>query len=422
LAHKVSGTLLGIWLLIPEHLRLGTWDLLSSWCSLDNNDIEKRLSLQLINEAALCLNGIRRSRSLCHQSFEIANGLPYIATDKEIHNILDSHTIADSKQLQVRLAVLRKTLGHYKGSLWAFDPHRIPTYSKRIMVKKKSCPKKHSKKILQTFFSVDAETGQPFGFTLGSSGKTTTRASIELLQMMSLSFPSEKGLLVADTEHESRELLDYIIETNAYEIIMPASRREKIMNIIKKLDYKPHWCGYATAETIYRHKKGRHNFRLIGQRTGETESDFSYKPFIASGSKLSIELLSEDFPKRWSIEEFFNFDGAIGWNRASTMNLNIRYAKMSLALIAQAVTYQFKRKLPQPYKRWNEQHLANSILRGIDGDLRVKNDTIIVTLYNVPKELNLEQHYENLPQKLEAEGVNPKIPWLFNLKLDFKFK
>ena len=68
--------------------------------------------------------------------------------------------------------------------------------------------------------------------------------------MISLSFPSARGLLVADTEHESRELLDYIIETNAYEIIMPASRRENIMNIIKKLDYKPHWCGYATAETI----------------------------------------------------------------------------------------------------------------------------------------------------------------------------
>ena len=28
LADKVSGNLAGIWLLVPEHLRLGTWDLL----------------------------------------------------------------------------------------------------------------------------------------------------------------------------------------------------------------------------------------------------------------------------------------------------------------------------------------------------------------------------------------------------------
>jgi hypothetical protein len=30
LADKVSGNLVGLWLLIPEHLRLGTWDLLCS--------------------------------------------------------------------------------------------------------------------------------------------------------------------------------------------------------------------------------------------------------------------------------------------------------------------------------------------------------------------------------------------------------
>ena len=31
LADKVSGNLLGLWLLVPEHLRLGTWDLLRAW-------------------------------------------------------------------------------------------------------------------------------------------------------------------------------------------------------------------------------------------------------------------------------------------------------------------------------------------------------------------------------------------------------
>ena len=31
LADKISGNQVGIWLLIPEHLRLGTWDLLLNW-------------------------------------------------------------------------------------------------------------------------------------------------------------------------------------------------------------------------------------------------------------------------------------------------------------------------------------------------------------------------------------------------------
>jgi hypothetical protein len=31
LADKVSGNMLGLWLLVPEHLRLGTWDVLCRW-------------------------------------------------------------------------------------------------------------------------------------------------------------------------------------------------------------------------------------------------------------------------------------------------------------------------------------------------------------------------------------------------------
>jgi len=34
----------------------------------------------------------------------------------------------------------------------------------------------------------------------------------------------------------------------------------------------------------------------------------------------------------------------------------------------------------------------------------------------------LKQHYEDLPNKLQMQGVNPKIPWLFDFKLDFRFK
>jgi hypothetical protein len=40
----------------------------------------------------------------------------------------------------------------------------------------------------------------------------------------------------------------------------------------------------------------------------------------------------------------------------------------------------------------------------------------------VPRQPALRAHYEHLPQKLQAEGVNPAIPWLYGFKLDFCFK
>ena len=129
LANKVSGNLVGIWLLIPEYLRLGVWDLLKVWSSVADECVEARLALQLVNEAALCVNGIRQKRSLSQKGFELSNGLPFVATDGAIHFLLDSHTVAEAQRLQIALGKIRSTFGHFTGKVLAIDPHRVQSYS-----------------------------------------------------------------------------------------------------------------------------------------------------------------------------------------------------------------------------------------------------------------------------------------------------
>jgi hypothetical protein len=67
---------------------------------------------------------------------------------------------------------------------------------------------------------------------------------------------------------------------------------------------------------------------------------------------------------------------------------------------AQAATYELRQKLPDPYKRWSPTHLAESDFTKTHGDIRTKDYAIIVTCSNVPKEMNLHEHYQNLPEKL----------------------
>jgi len=111
----------------------------------------------------------------------------------------------------------------------------------------------------------------------------------------------------------------------------------------------------------------------------------------------------------------------MGIKRASTLNLNIRYGKLALAMIAQGATYQLRRKMPAPYKNWDAKHLSTDILAWSDGDVKVKDDTIIVTFYGKPNHIN-EEDYMNLPEILKREKIDPKIPWLYDFKLDFRFK
>jgi len=128
------------------------------------------------------------------------------------------------------------------------------------------------------------------------------------------------------------------------------------------------------------------------------------------------------YPERWNIEEFFNTDSALGWKRAATLNLIIRLGKLSMGLIPQALIYQLRQKLPSAMKNWAAQTLAERWFSNMEGDIRVHDDTIIVTYYNALVDENFKEHYKNLPIKLAAEGIDPRVSWLYDFKVDFRFK
>jgi hypothetical protein len=103
--------MVGLWLLIPEHLRLGTWDLLCGWTAQPPDRLEPRPALQLVHEAALCSTGLRHQRVLSQRGFELANGLPFVASDMAIHNLLGQRTVAQCQQLQVAVGRIRRASG-----------------------------------------------------------------------------------------------------------------------------------------------------------------------------------------------------------------------------------------------------------------------------------------------------------------------
>lgn len=104
------------------------------------------------------------------------------------------------------------------------------------------------------------------------------------------------------------------------------------------------------------------------------------------------------------------------------MNLNVRYGQMTMALIAQAALHRFRRRLGAPYSEWDAGHLAQSLLAGLEGDVRVSGNRIVVTYYNAPNVEQLRRHYEDLPERLAAERIDSRIPWLCDYELDFRFR
>ncbi|MBS0000328.1 MAG: transposase [Cyclobacteriaceae bacterium] len=420
LAQKVSGTCAGVWLLVPELLRLGVWDLLKGWTRGSDIDFEPRIALQLINESALCINRVRKKNSLNHQGFQLANGMGRLITDEQVHLVLNNHKMEEAQELLVNLGYQRQLCGHYKGDIVAIDPHRMISASKRVMAKKKKVADSPSEKMLQTYFSLCTRTGQPIMVRMASTGMPTTIATKQLL-LDTERILKKKTLLIADKEHFTIDLLTWVKQHYGFDILVPVLMTEKIKMLIKTLTYTPLWPGYAIAETCFCFNGSKEVFRLIAQRSGEIITQYSYNAFITTSRKSAQQLLTEIYDQRWNIEEFFRFENELGMNRASTLNLNIRYGKLALSMIAQAATHQLRRKLKNDYQKWDAKHLATEVLAWADGDIRVKDDTIIVTFYHAPKHIN-PSDYMHLPRILEKENIDPRIPWLYDFKLDFQFK
>ena len=424
LAEKVSGNLFGLWLLVAEHLRLGSWDLLVSWSHQPAICIDPRLALQMVHESALCVTGIREQRCLTHRGFELLNGLPFIATDVAIHQLLAEHTVRDAQNLQIALGKLRIASEHYKHQIIALDPHKMLSFSRRDMPRKAGNPRKRPERMLQLFFALDVDTHQPIACTIGSSSITATQGTKDLLQLIIAILPAG-ALILADNEHFTIDLLNEIGLLPGFDLLVPASQhlyRTQKLKQIPENQFHRHWAGYATACIPYQPKKASVPLYLFVQRNGEKPEEYYYNSFVATNINHRVHQLTAQFPKRWHVEEFFNLEQQLGWRRSGTHNLNIRYARASFALIAQAVVHQLRKRLGNPFDQYTANHLSQDLFQRLDADLRVNKDTIIVTYYNAPNVNTLKQHYENLPEKLQKEGVDPRVPWLYDFKLDFRFR
>jgi len=226
---------------------------------------------------------------------------------------------------------------------------------------------------------------------------------------------------VADAEHFTAKLLDHLKSRTHLDLLVPMGARK--IAAFEGENFTPHWAGYATLTRSYQPRRSQAGpFWQLVQRFGERADDYWYKAFVSTTNRDVVRMLCDEFPKRWHVEEFFNTDQALGWQRAGTQNINIRYGQMTMALLAQAVIHQFRKNLGAPYAEWDSAHLAEAVFRGIEGDIRVHEDTILVTYYNAPHADQLRRHYEGLPSRLEAEDIDPRIPWLYDFKLDFRFK
>ena len=74
--------------------------------------------MQIVHEAALCIRGLRDQHCLTQNDFELLNGLGFVASDRAVHDLLDSRDIARSQAAQVALGASAAAWGTSTVRCW----------------------------------------------------------------------------------------------------------------------------------------------------------------------------------------------------------------------------------------------------------------------------------------------------------------
>ena len=154
----------------PELLRLGAWDLVCDWTGKRPECVQPRLAWQLVHEAAALRHGLRLRRGLNPPIFAVANGLPFLATDMAIHELLADRTVLDSQRLQVALGKgSAAPRAIFRDGFWPSILIAYAVSANASMRRHRSDQALRPTKTAQTFFVLDADTHQPVCFTTGTS-------------------------------------------------------------------------------------------------------------------------------------------------------------------------------------------------------------------------------------------------------------
>ena len=154
----------------------------------------------------------------------------------------------------------------------------------------------------------------------------------------------------------------------------------------------------------------------------EEEGEIRYVGFLSTDERSAQELLLEVYPRRWRIENWFKENDFLGIDSFPCLELNGIGASPALKLLAYNLFSAFRSDLGGSFARMQPETLYQNFLRHVQGKIQLENHEIVVTLYGHPHQQVLVPRFDSLKEKLEAKNIDPRVPWLNNYPVRFRFK
>jgi hypothetical protein len=408
--------------LVPYHLQLGSWELLSTLLPDKIGGIPpQKLGLQVIHHSLYGIKGTRELDELRESSCGLLSGLPFICSPVSESRFLNQIPTDHSEEFLLEMGKRQKQLGYLKGNIVNTDGYSIRSFSRMHMPKSYLSKEKIYDKSIRTFWTQDQETKNPIFLKASYSGTTVSMAIPDLMDK-TLEILGNPFLSAMDKEHFGGALLSQLDE-RGIRVLLPmrnSTKRLKEMESIDASQFRRRFEGRRLADVFTYLKDYPDPLRFLVLKVREG-GETKYVGFITNEVNATARALLKIYRKRWRIENLFSECDFLGFNLLVSTNLNAITANLALKLMAFNLMSAFRNDLGGEFLAMTPDLIHRHFLRNVQGKVKLHGDYIRVHVFGFEHQDAVRPLLDNLQAKLFKNGIDPRIPWLNNHRICFKF-
>jgi hypothetical protein len=411
----------GGFFLIPYLLQLSAYDLVSSMGPEKSHGVPKEsLALGIVFESIFgYTQGIRSVDSVSRVDFGLLAGLPFLPSVSTQYRYLQSIPTQQALDLQVSLGRRLVELHHIQPGLPVnLDAHNIKTYSRKAMKLSFITKEGRYGKAIRTFYTQDQKSKKLLMALVAYSGTSVSQATGKLMGLTK-NILAQDFMVVADKEWYCGKLIHELHKRYGITVLVPAKNTEKRVQEFQSVPFQKYkksvWGNIATIYTDMNNFDGPLLMFLKKRQDGK------YFALLTSQTDMSSETAMPTYRKRWRIENFFKDNSFLGIDRLPSLNLNTIQSMLSLRLLAFHAVDNFRHDLGPHYQYKTPELIYREFIDGVQGRVQLRGNVITVSVYGFEHQEAAASILMNLPAQLSRVGIDPRIPWLADRRLQFEF-
>ena len=151
-------------------------------------------------------------------------------------------------------------------------------------------------------------------------------------------------------------------------------------------------------------------------------SDGTFFALITNKKYFRAARAMEIYQKRWRIENFFNENIFLGLDRLPSLALNAIQTALTLKMVSFHLIDNFRKNLPKPFSTMKPESIYQHFIQSVQGKAQIKKDKLQIDVYGFQHRDVVVPLFKNLEQKLIAQKIDTRCPWLNDHPLNFSFK